>query len=238
MKKLLMLAMQNAASPQFVKFENTGDVASIYLKGVISEDFGIGANELRQAFDQAEGKPVNLYINSPGGSIFEGREMQGIIAAYSGEVTSIIQGIAASAATWVSMAATKVQMVKGSRYMIHNGMGAAFGGKADMRSMADLLDSFDTELAVEYATRTKGDAAQMSAFMDAETWFTAEQALEHGFIDEILSSTQNQNMTQAWNLGAYRNAQHPDKLPEPDLTALAAAQTQLNRNRLRLFERI
>jgi ATP-dependent protease ClpP protease subunit len=242
MKKLLMLAVKNAATPQSIKFENAGESANIYLKGVIDEDFGIGANALREAFAQADGKPVNLYVNSPGGSIFEGREMQAVIANYPGEVTAIIQGVAASAATWVSMAAAKVKMVQGSRYMIHNGMGAAFGGKGDLRSVADLLDSFDTELANEYAARTKAEPATMTAFMDAETWFTADEALKNGFVDEVITNTQNKAIRQAWNLSAYANApefNEPESEPEPetlDLTALASAQLQANRNRLRLFQ--
>lgn len=213
MKNLLKLAVENAATPQHVHFDGSGAVASIFLKGVISADFGIGANALRDAFTQAEGRPVNLYINSPGGDVFEGREMQGIVAAYAGAVTAIIQGVAASAATFVSMSAAKVQIVKGSRYMIHNGMTIALGDKQDMTDAYNLLSSFDSELAGEYAAKTGLETAQITQWMDAETWFTAEQALEHGFVDQINSNTQNTAMAQQWNLSAYANAPKQEALP-------------------------
>lgn len=236
MKNLLQLAIQNRDHPPIVRCESSGDVANIYMKGVISADYGISASALREAFISAGGKPANLYINSPGGDVFEGREMQGVIAAYSGEVTAIIQGVAASAATFVSMAAKYVQMIRGSRYMIHNGWTLAMGDKRVMAEMGSLLSGFDGELAAEYAAKTGVEQSKISAWMDAETWFTAEQALEHGFIDQINSNTQNAAMAQTWNLSAYANAPKQEDPPQPDLNALAAQQIQMNKNRLRLFE--
>lgn len=234
LKNLLQLAVQNAASPQTVTFDGTGDSASVYLKGVISEDFGVSASALRDAFDQAEGRPVSLFINSPGGDVFEGREMQGVIAAYAGKVTAIIQGVAASAATFVSLAASEVQMMKGSRYMIHNGWAFAMGGAEDMHAMGDLLSGFDIELAAEYAARTKAEKTQVSAWMKAETWFTADQALEHGFIDKVTDNTQNRAMAQAWNLAAYSNA--PDLREQLADEQRITQQLQARRNRLSLLQ--
>ncbi len=234
MKNLLKLAVQNAAVPQSVRCEAAADSASVFLKGLISADYGVGADALRAAFMQAEGKPVNLFINSPGGDVFEAREMQGVISSYAGEVTAVIQGVAASAATIVSMSAAKVQIVKGSRYMIHNGMAMAFGDKRDMMDTYNLLAGFDVELAAEYAAKTKLDAVQMSAWMDAETWFTAEQALEHGFVDQINPNTQNVVMGREWNLSAYAKAPKP----EEDTATITAQHRERQRQRMSLVNHV
>ena len=100
MKKLLALVIANHATPQQIRCDTQAqsDRAEVFLKGVISADFGVGAEAMRTAMQQAEGRDVALYINSPGGDVFEAREMQGILAAYPGKVTAIVQGVAASAA--------------------------------------------------------------------------------------------------------------------------------------------
>ena len=127
-------------------------------------------------------------------------------------------------------------MVKGSRYMIHNGMTLAFGNRHEMQAMFNILQSFDAELASEYAARTKGEPSKMTAWMDAETWFTADEALENGFIDKVNPNSQEsvKALTQ-WDLSAYANAPKPIEQPEPDLSELVTAQLQNNRNRMRLL---
>jgi ATP-dependent Clp protease protease subunit len=240
-KTLLALALQNAATPQTVAYVANDDAVDIFLKGIISGDFGVSAAELRNAFTFADGKDVNLYINSPGGDVFEAREMQGVIAGHKGKVTAIIQGVAASAATIVSLAAGRVEMLKGSRYMIHNGRSFCFGEKADMKASFDLLTSFDKELAAEYAAHTGQTAAQCAKWMDDETWFTADEAKKNGFVHEVTSNTQNAAIKQAWNLSAYANAPaEPSELdqPAPALAAAIAAQLQNNRNRLRVLTHV
>lgn len=140
--------------------------------------------------------------------------MQAVIAGYPGKVTAIIEGLAASAATFVALSCSAVQMLKGSRFMIHNGMTIAFGNKADFKAVYDVLEAFDSELAAEYAAKTKSDVAQMTAWMDAETWFTAEQALEAGFVDQINPNVQN--VAAEWNLSAYANSSDLVVVPKPE----------------------
>ena len=204
MKKLLNLALQNKHVDQRITCINGADSSDIYLKGVISDDYGISATDLRNAFSQAGGADVRLHINSPGGDVFEGREMQAVIAGYPGKVTAIIEGMAASAATFVTLSCAEVQMVKGSRYMIHNGATFAFGDKNALRATFELLEGFDAELASEYAGKAKGTNEQMTAWMDAETWFTADEALEAGFIDKI--NPNSQAVANVWDLSAYSKA--------------------------------
>lgn len=232
MKQLLNLALQNHAAPQSIVFAKGETSSSVFLKGVISADFGVSADSLRAAMEQAGGAPVSLYINSPGGDVFEGREMQGIIAGYSGKVTAIVQGVAASAATIVAMSASRIEIMRGSRYMIHNGMTIAFGNRHDLKARYDLLAGFDAELAAEYAAKSgKLTAQEAASLMDAETWFTAEQAVERGLVDAVIANTQNTAAAGTWNLSAYSNA--PKE--EPDPAAISAEIERMNRlNRSRL----
>ena len=222
MKNLLALTLQNKHITQSIFCQKSAEVADIYLKGIIHADYGVGAADLRGAFNEAAGADVLMHVNSPGGDVFEGREMQAVIAGYPGKVTAIIEGLAASAATFVAMSCAEVSMLKGSRFMIHNGMTMAFGNKAEMKAAFDMLASFDIELAAEYAAKTNGDVAQMTAWMDAETWFNADQALEHGFINKINSNSQNMSALSEWDLSAYANAPArpaktaPEPLPAPE----------------------
>jgi 1,4-dihydroxy-2-naphthoyl-CoA synthase len=110
-------------------------------------------------------------------------------------------------------------------------MALAVGDKRDMAAMQDLLANFDAELATEYAARTGGQAAQMTAWMDAETWFLADEAKEHGFVDEVVSNTRNEAMAGVWNLSCYRNAPAIEPLPTPDWKAVHAH----NQRRMQLF---
>lgn len=232
-KKLIQLLMDNAQGPHELRCDLSGGQADVYIKGVIDPDWGIGAAALREAFAQAAGADVVMHINSPGGDVFEAREMQAEIAGYNGKVIASIEGVAASAATMISLSANEVRMLKGSRYMIHNGWSFTIGDKAAHRSMADLLDSFDSELAAEYARKTGLDVAGISAWMDAETWFTADQALEHKFVDALVENTKNAGAAAMWNLSAYANAPAPDvQAPAPDGAAIRAA----NQRRLRLLQ--
>ncbi|TAG44420.1 MAG: Clp protease ClpP [Betaproteobacteria bacterium] len=207
MKKLLTLALQNKHVTQSIVCKKSSDSTDIYLKGIIDAEYGVSASNLRAAFDAANGADVSLHINSPGGDVFEAREMQAIIASYPGKVTAVVEGLAASAGTIVAISCSEVHMLAGSRFMIHNGMTIAFGNKSDMQSAYDLLNGFDVELASEYAKKTKGDADQMTAWMDSETWFNADSALAAGFVDKVLPN--NQSVSNEWDLSAYKVA--PEK---------------------------
>ena len=232
MNNLIQLLIANKERPASVRFAAGESGPGVYLKGVISADYGANAADMRAAFAEAGGADVTLHINSPGGDAFEAREMQAVIAGYSGKVLASIEGMAASAATVVCLAASSVQMLKGSRFMIHNGMSFAYGDKTDLRARAQLLETFDTELAAEYAGKTGCTPDQVTAWMDAETWFSADQALENKFVDAVIDNTQRVANATRWNLSAYANAPK-DEPAAVDYAALHA----LNRRRLQILER-
>lgn len=160
---------------------------------------------------------IHLRINSPGGSVFAARAMEQALRDHKGGVIVHIDGLAASAATFIAMAGEEVIMGKGAMFMIHKAWTGMWGNANDLRKEADLLDKIDGTLAETYATKTGKDVAQISGWMAEETWFTADEALEHGFATSVASSGANASAKAlAWNLSAYDNAPHDRWSGEPE----------------------
>lgn len=237
--KLMQLIKENARAegPVSIRAEATANEVSIYINDVIDGYFGANASALIKELSAAGDKTVLMYINSPGGDVFEARAMAAAIAAHKGPIEAVITGVCASAATYLALAASKVRMVEGGLFMVHESWTLAYGNKGEFRQTADLLEKIDSTIAASYAQKTNASPEQIDAWMKAETWFTAQEALDAGFIDAIDSNTQNKTSNH-WNLSAYANApKQPEQKPEePDLTAQVAQQLQLNRNRLRLLD--
>ncbi|MGB6230831.1 MAG: head maturation protease, ClpP-related [Litorimonas sp.] len=130
--------------------------------------------------------PVTVAINSPGGNVFEGVGIYNRLHAHAGDVTVKVMGLAASAASVIAMAGDRVEMGEGSFLMIHNAWVIAAGNKTELRETADWLDPFDAVMTTMYAERTGMEAGDIAALMDAETWLTADDAIEQGFADAKL----------------------------------------------------
>ena len=167
---------------------------------------------------------INLRVNSPGGSVFAARAMEQALRAHKGKVVVHIDGLAASAATFVSMAGDEIVMSKGAMFMIHKAWTGMWGNAEDLRKEADLLDKIDGTLAETYADKTGKDIAAITEWMAAETWFTAQEALDAGFATSIAEA---EAKALAWDLSAYSNAPkaerqtqpEPAPAPEPEPTA-------------------
>lgn len=132
---------------------------------------------------------VDVEINSPGGSVLEGQRIYHALrgmAKRGVEVTTTVNGLAASMGSVILMAGDKRRMTKGSRVMIHEASTMAWGDARTMRKNADLLDGISAEIAGIYAERTGGDPEAIREKMLAETWMTAAQAEDAGFIHEVL----------------------------------------------------
>lgn len=232
-KRLLQLLRDNAKRDQTaLQVKDEGDSATIYLYDVIDPYFGIGAEDFNKQLAELKGKPVNLRINSPGGDVFDGRAMATAIAQH-GNVTAYIDGIAASAATYVAIAAKDVQMADGAFFMIHNAWTLGYGNKADFAALIDLLDKIDQSIVNDYAKKTGKTNEELGAMMAAETWFSAEEALASGFVDSVFDGSNPQD--RAWNLSAYENA--PKALLEPVATEPDINEYRANaERRMRLFQ--
>lgn len=245
--KLLQLLGDNARadkSAPSIRADASGDVGHVYVYDVIDSYWGASAKGLVEALASMEGKDVHMHINSPGGDVFEARAMVSAVRGYSGKVTAYIDGLAASAATYLSLAAESTHIAEGGMFMVHNSWTLAWGNKSELRSTADLLEKIDGTIAADYARKTGAKADQITEWMDAETWFTADEAKAAGFVDSVVTADDKKASAQAsagrWNLSAYAKA--PKLTPpaaEPDqaqLTAQAERQARLNRSRLALVQ--
>lgn len=212
MNKLLRLIIDNKAdSPRPLNASKSGDTASIYVYDVISADWGVSALSVIDAINQAgDAKTLNIHINSPGGDVFEGRAIMAAINAFRGKTVAKIDSLCASAATSIALACDEVEMADGAAFMIHNAHGLAYGDKAALRHTADVMEKVEGAIVNDYVVKTGKTEEDIRALMDAETWYTANEAKDAGFVDRVTSKTTTKN---TWNLSAFANAPKPE--PEP-----------------------
>lgn len=130
--------------------------------------------------------PVTVWINSPGGDCIAASQIYSMLMDYEGEVTVKIDGVAASAASVIAMAGTKVLMAPTALIMIHNPMTGAFGNHADMEKAIEMLDEVKESIINAYEIKTGLSRSKLSHLMDAETWMNANKAVELGFADDVL----------------------------------------------------
>lgn len=237
--KILQLLRDNAGrTKQPVNVvRNSADEPTIYIYDVIDAYWGISAKSVVDALASVADEPVvHLRINSPGGNVFEGRAIVEAIKRFSGKTIAHVDSLAASAATSIAIAADEVEIAQGALFMIHNANAGVWGDKSDMRETADLLEKVEGTIVHDYSAKTGKAAADIVAWMDAETWFTADEAVANGFCDRV-AATADKKTSNTWNLAAYDKA--PKALMEPaapaaEPTPKPTGTTQTNRNTLRL----
>lgn len=134
----------------------------------------------------ADGKSVTVCVNSPGGSVLEGYAIFNALQAYPGRVSTRIEGVAASVASLLALAGRPVKMCRNALLMIHNPTVETDGDAAELRKSAEVLDKVKAQMVAAYAAKTGRRADEIAAWMDAETWFDADEALAAGFVDEIV----------------------------------------------------
>lgn len=239
--KLLQLAKSNAAASQPLRAETSGAEATVYLHGVIGGYWGdIDETEFVKTLTALDVDTIHLRIDSPGGDVFGARAMMTAISQHKAKVIAHVDGLAASAATGICMACDEVEITQGAGFMIHNAWTIALGNKADMAKTVELLGKIDAGLAADYTARTGKDQEQITQWMDEETWFTADEAKEHGFADRVVEVVGKKKAKNQWDLSAYANTPAA-LLAEPNNAApddrdIAAHRNALER-RLSLLER-
>ena len=209
-----------------------------FINDVIDQYWGANAKDLKEFLDQnSESSEIHIHINSPGGDAFEGRAMASLIRSFKGKTVCHVDGIAASAASIVAVSCDEVLMGIGTMLMIHNAWTITAGNKTDLIAQAELLDKCDQAMATDYELKSGLPREEIIAMMDAETWLTAEDAVEKKLADRIDNEKQKQD-TSAFNLDAYDNTpesllkkEEPQK-EEPDFKAVKEA----NERRLQLFK--
>ena len=166
---------------------------TLYLNGTIAEESwfddditpGIFKDELN-----AGSGDITVWINSPGGDCVAAAQIYNMLMDYKGNVTVKIDGIAASAASVIAMAGTKVCVSPVSMMMIHNPATVAFGDSAEMQKAIEMLASVKDSIINAYEIKTGLTRAKLSHLMDAETWMDANKAVELGFADEIMKRSE------------------------------------------------
>lgn len=128
---------------------------------------------------------IAVRINSVGGEVFAAQAIYSMLKAHRATINVYIDGLAASAASVIAMAGDTITMPKNTMMMIHNPLSACYGFASDMRECANLLDKIGETLIATYEEKTKKSKEELKALMDAETWFTAEEAVEMGFADVL-----------------------------------------------------
>lgn len=185
--------------------KNDAGEATLYIYDVIDAYWGVSALSVIDALAQAgDAKVLNVNINSPGGDVFEGRAIMAAISRFAGKTVAHIDSLCASAATSIALSCNEVEMADGAFFMIHNASGLVWGDKTAMRETADLLEKVEGAIINDYINKTGKDAETITAWMDAETWFSAEEAKANGFIDRITDSPAKAKNT--WNLSAFPKA--------------------------------
>jgi HK97 family phage major capsid protein len=173
---------------------------------------GITAKQVKAAMDGA-GKVsrIVLRVNSPGGDVFEGSAIYDLIKQSETPVDVVVDGICASAAFTIMCAARRIEVGEAAMLMLHNSRGGAFGEADDMRHTAEILDKINVQMAEIYAKRCGKSVEDVRAMMDAETWLTPAEAVEHGFADAICEPPERDEdmaakMVAALDINKFRNA--------------------------------
>ncbi len=170
---------------------------TLFLNGTIAEESWFDDDITPQLFRDelnAGNGDITVWINSPGGDCVAAAQIYNMLMNYKGNVTIKIDGIAASAASVIAMAGTKVIMSPVSMMMIHNPATAAFGDSADMQKAIAMLDEVKESIINAYEIKTGLSRAKLSHLMDAETWMDANSAVEMGFADEIMQRNVSDNI--------------------------------------------
>ena len=166
----------------------------------IGEDWfggsGISAKAFSDALQSVGPGPLVVEINSPGGNVWDGLAIYNMLRGRQAPVTTRVVGIAASIASVIALAGDSIEMAEASLFMIHDPSGMVAGTSDDMRKMANALDQHAEILAGIYTKRTGKTSAQIRAAMTAETWFTAQEAIQFGLADK---TTEQLAMAACWH---------------------------------------
>jgi ATP-dependent protease ClpP protease subunit len=179
---------------------------NLEIYDVIGQDFfgeGITASMVSDAIKNAESlNGVHVSLNSPGGDLFEGVAIYNLLKACGKPVSVNVLGLAASAASLVAMAGDTITMQLGTQMMVHEAIAITAGFAADMRKMADILDSVTASAADIYVAKTGLSKEKVLALMADETWMSPEDAMKNGFATSI---SKNQGVKNSFDLSVFKN---------------------------------
>lgn len=165
----------------------TPDVAEVLIYDEIGA-WGVDAKSFATDFRAITAGTINVRLNTPGGSVFDGTAIHNAIKSHPAQVVMHVEGVAASAGSFIMLAGDEIRMADNAYVMIHNSSGGVGGGAKEMRGYAELLDKIDGNIAMMYSAKTGKGADHYRELMDAETWFTAEEAKSEGLVDTVYTA--------------------------------------------------
>lgn len=169
----------------------------IYFNDMIDDWFGISSAMVVEALQEAGGRDVLVHVNSPGGMVFEGLAIYSALKQYEGKVTMRVEGLAASAASFVICAGDETLIEPGAMIMIHDAWNVTIGDAAAHRKEADVLDKVSDSIANMYAVKSGTDAADWRMAMIEETWYSGQEAVTAGLADSVVGDSQTDSKNAA-----------------------------------------
>ena len=225
MNPLFKLLASNRRQAQPRALETSGNETTIYIyDAIVSDDLtaewcgGVSAQTLVPQIRAIKGGTIHIRINSPGGDVFAAQAIVAAMRDTGAKVIAHVDGFAASAATVIATAADEIEISDGALYMIHCAWTMAYGNATDIRETANLLEKCDGVISSQYAKRSGKSASEIMTLMQAETWFTGQEAIDAGLVDRIADAPKVKN---EWNLSAYQKAPppvEPDAVPVENIT--------------------
>lgn len=201
-----------------ITFKNRADSADIYVYGEITkypfENSDVSAEGFKDMLKEAAGKPLNIYINSGGGDVFEGQTIATMLDRYEGEKTCYIDGICASIATKIPFACNTVYFAEGAYFMIHRASAIAWGNYDDLLKMADTLEQIDNGLVTTYRRHSKMSEEVIRQKMRDETWYTSDN-INDDFSFNIVQGKQIAAYVTPDTMAKYANAPKNIETAEP-----------------------
>lgn len=177
-----------AEIPHQFKAETSGDTSKITIYGVIGSswwDDSTSASDIERVLKDITTDTIHVHINSGGGDAFDGIAIYNQLKNHAAKVIIHVDGLAASAASIIAMAADELIMNTGSMLMIHEGSTFDWGTKTQFRKTLNALEGLDKSIADVYMTRFKGEREEIDTMIVNETWFTAQEAVDVGLADKV-----------------------------------------------------
>ncbi|AVI29859.1 head maturation protease, ClpP-related [Bacillus velezensis] len=194
------MTMKNQKNNKYWSMKASGDSsADVFIFGEVVtsgyewDDIDTSATSFKKDLDAlGDLSTINLHLNSPGGSVFDGVAISSMLKQHKATVNVYIDGIAASIASVIAMAGDTIFMPSNSMMMVHNPLTLVWGNAQEMRKQADVLDKISESMKLSYLERAgeKLDKETLDNLMDNETWLSAHEAVSYGLADEVIASNQ------------------------------------------------
>lgn len=197
--------------------------ASLHLYGVIGAYWdGIDAAAVVPAIRALDVDTIELFVNSPGGNVYDGIAIRNALRQHTARVVVTVDGLAASAASFIACGGDEVVMGENAEFMIHEAWGVSIGDAEEMRSAADDLDRISDNIAAMYAAKAGGEASDWRALMKAETWYSASEAVAAGLADRLDSDVADEPASNLFDLSMYAHAGRAAAAAPMPVAALAS----------------